>query len=234
MSTPSKKRRAAREWMHKAKERFEREGESRGRSIGIREGADRMQRDMMQLVPTETRHFNDEHGPIAIGFIDQFPKVSEQGPFYRAIVPMPAPLTSFARAQLSVSHIPAMMRTVDFRPIRWRHEVRVPEGRGVLEWVTWEPTRGNDEVEKRTSVLLKNFGKLSHAGWLVRYMAQNALMMGDSNAADLGKAGVLLDEAIDEIRLVLGRFAPEEFAPAGMTPREALDRYFFPTHAPRW
>lgn len=217
MSTPSKKRRKAREWMHKAKSRFTEEGHR----AGFREGANRMRDDMMRLIPDDERvDRSDPHCVTVRHFIRRFPDPHEHGPYYRVAMPVPhSPL--FNRTAAAIDGV----KHIDFRPIHHAYRVDGLGGRAQLEWFTWEPTVGTAEVEARTSVLLKNYGMLCAAAARLRsFVVMNPI-------SDLVQVGVMLDEGIADIGRVLGKFAPVE----QLSPHEAFNRYIrFPMMNDRW
>lgn len=224
MSTPSKKRRKAREWMQReyAQRKIER---AEGTREGHRQGAADMAHDMMALLPNTDTDIDylpldplDERKQKVTYIIKRFPDPYERGPYYQ--VPMPTqplrPLFSRVPSQILDS-----MSVVNFRPIE--HAISLHGERGIssLVWFTWEPDKGSDELKERTSALFTSMGKLTTARMFIRDHVQ----MQPSDL--LLRALVLIDECVDEIRRRLGKFAPEP----DMSRRERINRYFF---AQRW
>lgn len=197
MSTKSKRRIARRAWMHEAVEKYTAEGLRAGHHKGYREGAEKMRADMMALVP-RTRIEHDIDGKIHVrNFIDRFPDPREHGSNFT--VPMPTP----SYGQFGAG-IPEHLQHVNFRPIRNAFTRRGFNGAATLEWFTWEPTEGSDELQARTRVLVKSNGKLAYAVSLIRQH------LGTCPDPALEEAGARVDEVYQEIRRVLGDFAPDQ------------------------
>ena len=196
MSTPSKKRRQAREWMHQAVDTFEKKGAARG----FRDGAARMRDDMMRLLPDRDnrRSHEDERGLHVTSVINAFPDPYEDGPYYR--VPMPAVSSFDLGGRLGT--IPERYNTVDFRPIEHAITNRGPTGSATLRWFTWEPTSGSDELGERTAALFTGLGKLTRAASYVEFATMRY------GAPELIEARDMIRDAADELRRRLGKFAP--------------------------
>jgi hypothetical protein len=91
-------------------------------------------------------------------------------------------------------------RRIRFRPIAHRMSIDSVRGVSSLEWYSWEPDRGGEDIEKRTKVMFQSLGRLKVAAGYMRsthpagatWMLQMPLM--------------LLDEAVRELEGLLGEF----------------------------
>lgn len=194
MSTPSKKRRQAREWMRKAADSYEKKGVARG----FREGAARMRDDMMRLLPDpDGRSYDDNGQPHVRQMIRRFPDPYENGPYYR--VPMPA--GGIQDFRMFAGTRSEMMRTIDFRPVQHAITTSGPGGRATLGWFTWEPTSGSEELGERTAGLFHGLRKLSRVSSYLDWMS-----MTDRTGVVI-EARDLLRDATEELRRRLGKFA---------------------------
>lgn len=207
MSSPSKRRKAARAWMGEVAKKFAAEGHREGHRVGARE----MRNDMMRLLPKLDRQEIDPVSgkPHVRSVIKAFPDPYEHGPYFR--VPMPSggynswPMHDHTRSSSM------RMQHIDFRPIE--HAIRTEGMGGVAElrWYTWEPTEGSAEIGEHTSALFTGMGKLGYVARLIEQSAIGAMYSLHANpslAADLKRAHELLEECTEEFRRKLGKFAP--------------------------
>jgi hypothetical protein len=198
MST-SKKRKAARVWMQQAVKKYTHEGQQRG----FREGADRMRADMMHLLPEIDRREVDHvtGKPHVHSVIRKFPDPYEHGPYYRVAMP------SGGLFAWPMNVRSQTMQFVDFRPIRNQLTTEGMGGKATLEWFTWEPTEGSEEIGERTSALFTGMGKLAYAASVVEGVATYS--MHHAGNGELMRASEIIKECTEEFRRLLGKFAPE-------------------------
>ena len=230
MSTPSKKRRQARAWMKN--EYAQREIiEERARREGIFRGREQMAKDARKLLPEPDRTYNNERGgQDVVQVIKKFPSPYEGMSVFR--VPMPS-VTSLSRDRFAFNRMAERVEFIDFRPIEHALTVYGDNCSSSLRWFTWEPARGDEEVERRTKALFTGMGKLAYVARTLDHMKyafgggrQSCSNCGQAVAehrafGELQRASELLTECADELRLRLGKFAPEE----NLHPQTADYRY---------
>jgi hypothetical protein len=185
----SKKRRKAREWMAVETER-RKKAVVEARYKGFREGADRMHADMTALVPQEsqTPRYNEDGTIDRMHFIPQFPDPRARGSHFRVHI------------QVAVD---AIIKTITFRPVEYKVSIGGRYGTDSIRWFAWEPVE-TPEGEEYTQALFAGMAGLHRAHSRLRHAG--AYYRGDTAIAE---AAELLEEAMDEIRRRLGRFAPE-------------------------
>jgi hypothetical protein len=198
MSTPSKKRRAARAWME-----IERGRRAVERHAGFREGAARMQADMMTLIPTVENSY-DEEDPRAVhvkSIVNIFPDPYKRGLHFR--VPM-AMIPAFSPTVCS-DVFSERIEYVDFLPVEHKLTRRGPRGSSSLVWWTWEPTTGSAEGKERTSCMFRSMNKLGHVAMTLKHLGLVELR----HSFEIMRCTELINECCEELRLQLGQFAPE-------------------------
>ena len=226
MSTRSKVRKKAREWMKKELEQ-RKVIEARAR----REGQEDMRRDGRTLFPSRQRSYNNADGGLdAMSVIETFPSPYNGVPVFR--VPFPA-VSSFSRDWAYAAHVPERERYLEFRAVEHAFRKRIGNSSVELRWFTWEPSQGTKELEEHTSALFHGMGKLGFVQKTIEmisgYWAPNTSTCGNcgerSSAhphyGELQRASQLLSECVDEMRLRLGKLAPKP----ELSEREELYRY---------
>lgn len=226
MSTPSKKRRAARSWMHKHVAQEKKEREQLVSQARIAGRADII-RDMRALLPEPERAYNNERGgQDVISVIKKFPSPYEGTPVFRVPFPTifaPKRLT-FAPSMASMAFLPERMRFVTFRPIE--HALTVHDydhSASSLRWFTWEPDNDgeNGECTERTKALFTGMNKLAYVARELEgtmgpyYSGHQRCNNCGATVQRLGSYTVIescvrvVKECSDELRRRLGEFAPK-------------------------
>lgn len=240
MSTPSKKRRAARKWMHEHVAREQKERESLVAQARVAGRADIL-RDARVLLPEPDGCYpNERGGQDIVSVIKKFLSPYEGVPVFRVPFPV-APSSRIFSPDLSMKSL--RYDYVDFRPIENALTVRGRDSDVSLRWFTWEPADGDSAHRERTSALFTGMDKLS---FCARELASFASYLGArpkcSNCAEpqpslpmyepVARVSKMLTECADELRLRLGRFAPKTEMD------EERERYLFKARYPgmeaRW
>lgn len=226
MSTKSKSRKKAREWMQK-------EVEQR-KVIAARareEGREDMRRDGRTLFPSKQWTYNNADGGIDVSsVIESFPSPYGGVPNFR--VPFPR-VSSFSRDYMYAAHISEREAFLEFRPVEHAFRKTIGNSSVELRWFAWEPNHGNKELEEHTSALFHGMGKLGYVQRVVDMIANSWAPgvttcgnCGESapahtHHAELSRASELLKECTNELRLRLGKAAPKP----ELSEREELYRY---------
>lgn len=226
MSTRSKTRKKAREWMQKEIDQ-RKVIEARAR----REGQEDMRRDGRTLFPAKQRTYNNADGGIDVSsVIESFPSPYGGVPNFRVPFPM---VSSFSRDFMYAAHVSERERYLEFRPVEHAFRKRIGESSVELRWFAWEPNHGTKELEEHTSALFHGMGKLNYVQKTLEmisgYWAPSASTCGNcgerSSAhpsyGELQRASELLNECVEELRLRLGKLAPKP----ELSEREELYRY---------
>jgi hypothetical protein len=215
MSTKSKARKKAREWMSK-------EIETRKviAARARREGQEDMRRDGRTLFPSKQKTYNNAEGGIDVSsVIETFPSPYGGVPNFR--VPFPH-VSSLSRDWAYAAHLPEREQFLEFRPVEHAFRKRIGNSSVELRWFAWEPNHGNKELEEHTSALFHGMGKLGYVQRVIDMIANSwapglttCLNCGErspahTHYAELTRAKELLTECVDELRLRLGKLAPKQ------------------------
>ena len=218
MSTPSKKRRAARKWMHERIAREQKEREAAVAQARVAGRADIL-RDARTLLPEPDGCYpNERGGHDIVSVIKKFPSPYEGVPVFRVPFPVAQARPSFGAFDLSMRSL--HYDYVDFRPSENALTIRGRDGDVSLRWFTWEPSDGDSNMKERTSALFTGMNKLA---FCARELSHVVDYLGSrpkcSNCAEyqpslpmyepVAQISRLLGECADELRLRLGRFAPK-------------------------
>lgn len=217
MSTRSKTRKKAREWM---------QNEIEQRKViaarARREGQEDMRRDGRTLFPSKLKTYNNAEGGIDVSsVIESFPSPYGGVPNFR--VPFPH-VSSLSRDSLRFGAYAFSEREafLEFRPVEHAFRKRIGESSVELRWFAWEPNHGTKELEEHTSALFHGMGKLGYVQRVIEMIAMgwapgstNCGNCGErspqhSHYGELTRAKELLTECVDELRLRLGKLAPKQ------------------------
>ncbi len=150
MSSPSKKRAARREWMHKQA------SECNRLIAASRNDCTRRIEALTRHVPESKDVYRPDGKMDRISFIEQFPKPRETGEFHRYVLhDPPAPM-------FGTPPYRGRFDTIDFRATYHAIKRSGPNGDAVLKWVTWEPT-----VDKKDRSEHKALRKLQLAAAII-------------------------------------------------------------------
>lgn len=219
MST-SKKRRRAREWMQTVKAKHETDLRVE-KETSYREGARAMERDITQLHARVFERYVDEGRTEVTRAVVQFPSGDETRP-HRIKVPMPFPPSRFGGF---AGYIPQSVQFVEFMPILCAVSQQFDGQRCTLEWTQWAPNiQGDNGNElnglKYTRAMTQARGKISYASKLLSHvveMSRRGFYSAEDAVArlipDVMRAGQMAEDAAEELRLELGKFAPAEDSP---------------------
>jgi hypothetical protein len=191
MSTPSKKRRKAREWMQKEVARRE----------AVESSFAYYRKDVQALYAREDRRDYDEKGqPIVMSTIPKFPDPRADGPVARYAMPFVVTprFTDYDRIAIQNSR----STEVRFRAIEYGYEQVVAGSRSILRWFNWEPESGNPELVAKTRTFRDAMGKLSRA----RYELEMVAVHYPEAASAVVVAASAIEATTDDLRRVLGRF----------------------------
>lgn len=174
---------------------------------GFKRGANAMHQRLTTLLPEQRSGYrHEEEGRIIVQchVIEQFPKVGDNGPYFK--VPMPLP-TYFAGRGSSPSQ--QRWKPIAFRAVENLIRKREFDTVSELRWWTWEPELGTKELEEHTRTMVVGLQKLSVA----------FQMFQQSFYPPPDMAMSILHEAIEELRLKLGRIGPNDIEEAQGSPR---------------
>lgn len=195
MSSPSKKRRAARAWMQEQKKQAT-QVRDQAYQRGISDGAIRMREDMMRLLPDPDRmaEYPLEDGGMQLEYvIPQMPNPYESGPHHK-----------FAFPTFGGLYGGGSQRHVMFRAVDMRLSAKTYGGNVVsLRWFAWEPVDSKEGVE-HTSALFSGMRKLGRAVQMLKWMTASPYP-----TPGVEEITTLVQDCADEMRRRLGKFAPE-------------------------
>lgn len=231
MSTKSKLRRKARRWMQDVTAKHAEEIKvevSTARSAGYQEGSRAMERDITQLHARVFERYTDEGRTECTRAVVRFPDGDNTRP-HRIKVAMPFHVSP----RFGMGYVPKSVAFVEFMPILCSVTQQFDDQRCSLDWIQWAPNiqgDGSNELDglKYTRTMTQARGKIAHAARMLRqvvemsrhgfYSAEDA---SQRMIPDVMRAGQLVDDAAEELRLELGKFAPDGDSPQwlrGMDP----------------
>ncbi len=198
MSTPSKKRRKARKWMHLEATKRE----------AVERRFDLYRKDVQALHAREDRSYDEQGRGLVTSIIPHFPDPRKDGPVAKYVMPfvMTPRVWLLDRACLQ-----SRSTEISFRAVEYGIEQVIGDSVSQLRWFNWEPETGSPALEARTRTFRDAIGRLSRA----RHELENAVYRFSPELHGTGIMSMIvctssaIEAVVDDLRRILGRFEVE-------------------------